>query len=78
MGYRGLPIPSRKQWLRCRRIRLNAPGEVFTVAPALVMPVHERNGSGGTKGVVADALSCSVLSHCRWLARQAALTPVGG
>jgi hypothetical protein len=30
--------PSRKQQRRCRRTRLNATGEVFTVAPAFVMP----------------------------------------
>jgi len=34
----GFTDPSRKQQLRCRRIRLNATGEVFTVAPAFVMP----------------------------------------
>lgn len=34
----GFTDPSRKQQLRCRPIRLNATGEVFTVAPAFVMP----------------------------------------
>lgn len=34
----GFTEPSRKQQLRCRRIRLTADGVVFTVAPAFVMP----------------------------------------
>ncbi len=34
----GFTDPSRKQELRCRRIRLEQGGEVFTVAPAFVMP----------------------------------------
>jgi hypothetical protein len=34
----GFTGPSRKQELRCRRIRLEQGGEVFTVAPAFVMP----------------------------------------
>jgi hypothetical protein len=34
----GFTDPSRKQELRCRRIRLEQGGEVFTVAPVFVMP----------------------------------------
>jgi hypothetical protein len=34
----GFTHPSRKQELRCRRIRLEQSGAVFTVAPAFVMP----------------------------------------
>ena len=34
----GLTDPSWKQQLRCRRLRLEATQEVFTVAPAFVMP----------------------------------------
>ena len=34
----GFTDPSIKQHLRCRRLRLERGGEVFTVAPALVMP----------------------------------------
>lgn len=34
----GFTEPSRKQGLRCRRVRLTAAEGVFTVAPALVMP----------------------------------------
>jgi hypothetical protein len=43
----GFTDPSSKQELRCRRIRLAQGGEVFTVAPALVMPYM----SGRTKEV---------------------------
>jgi hypothetical protein len=34
----GFTDPSCKQHLRCRRLRLDPGGEVFTVAPAFVMP----------------------------------------
>ena len=34
----GFTDPSCKQHLRCRRLRLEPGGEVFTVAPAFVMP----------------------------------------
>jgi hypothetical protein len=34
----GFTPPSRKQQIRCRRVRLRASGDVFTVAPAFVMP----------------------------------------
>jgi hypothetical protein len=34
----GFPDPSWKQHRRCRRRRLDATHEVFTVAPAFVMP----------------------------------------
>lgn len=34
----GFTDPSWKQQLRCRRLRLDATQEVFTVAPAFVMP----------------------------------------
>src|SRR6266849_5292681 len=34
----GFTDPSSKQHLRCRRLRLNETKEVFTVAPAFVMP----------------------------------------
>ena len=34
----GFTAPSWKQQLRCRRLRLDATQEVFTVAPAFVMP----------------------------------------
>jgi hypothetical protein len=36
--YHGFTPASRKQGWRCRRVRLRASGEVFTLAPALVMP----------------------------------------
>jgi hypothetical protein len=38
----GFTDPSRKQELRCQRIRLDQGGEVFTVAPAFVMPYMSR------------------------------------
>ena len=34
----GFTEPSRKQHLRCRRVRLRASTEVFSIAPAFVMP----------------------------------------
>ncbi len=34
----GFTEPSMKQGLRCRRLRLDQGGEVFTMAPAFVMP----------------------------------------
>lgn len=34
----GFTEPSRKQHLRCRRVRLKASEEVFTIAPAFMMP----------------------------------------
>ncbi len=36
--YYGFTSASRKQGQRCRRVRLRASGEVFTVAPAFLMP----------------------------------------
>ncbi len=43
----GFTDPSYKQQLRCRRLRLEQGGEVFTVAPAFVMPYR----SGRTEEV---------------------------
>jgi hypothetical protein len=37
-GLYGFTEPSRKQRLRCRRVRLSADATVWTVAPAFVMP----------------------------------------
>ena len=50
-GLYGFTDPFRKQELRCRRLRLEPGGEVFTVAPAFVMPYMSGRTEEVEKGL---------------------------
>jgi hypothetical protein len=47
----GFTDPSCQHHLRCRRLRVNATQDVFTVAPAGVMPDRSGRGAAGEKAV---------------------------
>ena len=61
----GLTPASRKQGLRCRRVRLTASEVVFTVAPAFVMPYMTASVAEVEKAVflMRFHVPCWALAH---------------